>query len=148
MLFDDVHQGLSSAYDPAKFYRDPRLYWTVAIVAAVWLAWIAGSTTLGVPASRPSGPREAELVLATGGFFSRVLRPDAGARRMFELFFQRIHSRPLDGSAWRQLERHSRIGVAEVTQLRRWYEDAQASRRVPLGPLHNLIVDIERQLRS
>ena len=26
VLFDDLRQGLSANYDPARFYRDPRLY--------------------------------------------------------------------------------------------------------------------------
>ena len=28
VLFDDLRQGLSASYDPARFYRDPRLYKT------------------------------------------------------------------------------------------------------------------------
>ena len=151
VLFDDIHQGLSAAYDPGKFYRDRRLYYTVGILTAVWLAWVLGSTRLRgtVAESRARGaPREAEFVRATGGFFSRVLRPDDGARRMFELFFQRLYrqvprARGADGMPWSYLERHSQVAPAEVRQLRGWYSDACASRRVPLPALHNLIVRIE-----
>lgn len=152
VLFDDVHQGLTAAYDPAKFYRDGRLYGTLGILAAVWLAWVLGSTRLSAPVSPRTAiraPREAELVRATGAFFSRVLRSDAGARRLFELFFQRLYSqvpraRGADGMPWSYLERHSQAAPSEVRQLREWYADAHSSRRVPLIPLYNLIARIER----
>ena len=153
VLFDDVHQGLSAAYDPAKFYRDKRLYDTLGILAAVWLSWVLGSTSLSVRVARPSVPREAELVRATGGFFSRVLTPNAGARRMFDLFFRRLqarasHASAPDGLPWTYLERHPQITPGELQQLRQWYGEAGASRRVPLSSLHNLIVRIERLLAS
>lgn len=158
VLFDDVHQGLTASYDPTKFYRDSRLYETLGILAAVWLSWVLGSTRLhGLGASAagvtPALPREAELVRATGGFFSRVVRPDAAARRIFELFFERLYSqvpraRGADGMPWSYLERHSQVAPAEVRQLRSWYDDARASRRVPLLGLHNLIVHIDERLAS
>ena len=49
VLFDDMHQGLGSAYDPAKFYSDPRLYETGAILCAVWLCWVLGATSYNLP---------------------------------------------------------------------------------------------------
>lgn len=159
VLFDDVHQGLSASYDPAKFYRDPRLYATLGILAAVWLSWVLGSTRLhgvgGEAGSRvtPAVPREAELVRTTGGFFSRVVRPDAAARRILELFFERLYdrvprARGSDGMPWSYLERHSQVTPGDVRQLRSWYDDAHASRRVPLSALHNLIVHIDERLAS
>jgi len=158
VIFDDLHQGLSATYDPARFYRDGRLYATLGILIAVWLSWVLGSTRLhglGAPATGalPALPREAELVRATGGFFARVVRPDAAARRIFELFCERLYSqvpraRGTDGTPWSYLERHSQLAPAEVRQLRSWYDDARASRRVPLLALHNLIVHIEQRLAS
>ncbi len=151
VLFDDIHQGLSATYDPAKFYRDRRLYYTLGILIAVWLSWVLGSTKLAgaylrTDAARPV-PRDAELIRATGGFFARVLRSDIAARRLFELFFQRLYvkvprARGPDGMPWSYLERHS-VAAADVRQLRDWHQEACASRRVPLLALHNLIVKIE-----
>ncbi len=89
VLFDDVHQGLGANYDPAKFYRDPRLHVTIGIIALLWLAWVLGGTTLRIPATRVPVPREAELVRATGGFLARVLMPAAAGRRMFDHFLRR-----------------------------------------------------------
>lgn len=153
VLFDDEHQGLAAAYDPAKFYNDPRLYGTIGVLAAVWLIWVLGSTRLRLPATRMPAPREAELVRATGGFLARVLRPAAAARRMFEHFFRRLSARTHrgaqgDGLPWEWLEHHPRLARADVQQLKDWYAQAYSDQRVPLTALHNLIVRTERQLAA
>ena len=119
VLFDDEHQGLAGAYDPAKFYADPRLYGTIGVLAAVWLTWVLGGTRLRLPATRMPAPREAELVRATGGFLARVLRPAAAARHLFEQFFRRLSARThrgaqRDGLPWEWLEHHPRLRRADV----------------------------------
>ena len=144
VLFDDLHQGLSAAYDPAKLYSDARLYATVGILAAVWLCWVLGSTQLRLPGSRVSVPREAELVQVTGGFLSRVLTADAGAMGLFAHFFRRIGC-DKDSPPWDLLAQRSAVATAEIRQLQRWYADAKAARAVPLMDLHNLMVKIDRQ---
>lgn len=153
VLFDDMHQGLGAAYDPVKFYSDPRLYETVGILAASWLCWVLGSTRLQIPAPRASAPREAELVRVTGGFLARVLTPDAGARGLFEHFFRRVRqhlpaAREMSSPPWEALERLAGVSVRDVRQLQDWYSDACAARRVPLGRVHNLIVKIDRHLTA
>jgi hypothetical protein len=153
VLFDDEHQGLTSAYDPAKFYADPRLYRTIGVLAIVWLVWVLGGTRLRLRAIRVPAPREAELVRATGGFLARVLRPPAAGRRMFEHFFRRLAARtrrgaPDEGLPWEWLENHPRLTRAEVLQLKDWYTRAYSSQRVPLASLHNLIVSTERRLAA
>jgi hypothetical protein len=153
VLFDDEHQGVAAAYDPAKFYNDPRLYGTIGVLAAVWLIWVLGGTRLRLPATRLPAPREAELVRATGGFLARVLRPAAAARRMFEQFFRRLSARTHRGPQrdrlpWEWLEQHPRLRRADVQQLKDWYTQAYSDRRVPLTRLHNLIVRTERQLAA
>ena len=169
VLFDDLHQGLGAAYDPAKFYSDRRLYETIGILAALWLCWVLGSTRLQLPALRGPAPREAELVQATGGFLARVVTPAAGALGLFEHFFRQVRERvpvrgerrsaalgrsdggsPLWGAQgsdgvgrevagppWEFLEHHSCVAQAELRQLRGWYADARAGRRVPLDRIHN-----------
>jgi uncharacterized protein DUF4350 len=172
VLFDDMHQGLGAAYDPAKFYSDRRLYETVGILAGLWLCWVLGATQLQLPGSRAAAPREAELVQVTGGFLARVLTPDAGARGLFEHFFRRLRARLGDGKSeppWELLERlahgspglaHGSSGLAhgssgpagvsaaQLRQLKDWYADACAARAVPLGPLQNLMVSIEKHLSA
>jgi uncharacterized protein DUF4350 len=151
VLFDDLHQGLGAAYDPAKFYSDPRLYETAAILGGLWLCWVLGSTRLQLPAQRALAPREAELVRVTGGFLARVLTPDAGARGLFEHFFRRVRQhlpaiRENNSPPWELLEKLASVSPQDVQQLKGWYSDACAARRVPLGRLHNLIVKIDRHL--
>ena len=152
VLFDDAHQGLTATYDPAKFYRDPRLYATLGVLVAVWFAWVLGGTRLRPATNRAGAPREAELVRVTGTFLARVLRPPAAARRLFEQFFlrlQRLSGKSVaEGPPWEWLENHPRLSADDVRQLRTWYADAHSERRIPLERLHNLIVHTERQLAA
>jgi hypothetical protein len=151
VLFDDMHQGLSAAYDPAKFYSDRRLYETIGVLAALWLCWVLGATKLQLPGLRAPAPREVELVQATGGFLARVLTPAAGALGLFEHFFRRVRERLPSGHEkanppWELLEGHSGVSAGDLRQLRDWYADARAARSVPLGRLHNLIQKIDRRI--
>lgn len=153
VLFDDEHQGLSDAYDPAKLYDDPRLYATLGVLTALWLTWVMGGTRLRVPAGRTPAPREAQLVRATGRFLARVLTAPAAARRMFEHFFRRLrrHAPRAAASAgppWQLLEHHPRVAREDLEQLRVWYAAAHSAGRVPLTRLHNLMIRIERQLAA
>ena len=152
VLFDDGHQGISASYDPDKFFKDRRLYTTAAVLGALWFIWVLGSTKLRLPAHRSPTPREAELIRASGGFLSRALPGHAAAQQLIENFFRRVSTRAgvaHDAVApWELLERNTRIDPADLTQLRRWSEDAQSQRRVPLRPLHNLILRLDRQMAT
>lgn len=152
VLFDDIHQGLGAAYDPDKFYKDRRLYITLGVLVALWFVWVLGSTRLRAPVSRSSTPREAELIRAAGGFLSRALPAHSGALRLLDNFLRRVSARAGDrggpGVPWDVLERHARVAPADLEQLRAWYADAHASRRVPLEQLQNLIVRIDRQMAT
>lgn len=153
VLFDDEHQGLSAAYDPDKFYRDPRLYASLGVLVALWLTWVLGGTRLRLPVSRLAAPREAQLVRATGLFLARALSAPAAAQQMFGHFFRRLRAyapRTADagGPPWELLEHHPRIARADLEQLRAWYAAAHCADRVPLTRLHNLMIRIERQLNA
>jgi hypothetical protein len=153
VLFDDTHQGLSAFYDPDKFFRDSRLYQTLAILTLVWLVWVLGATRLQLPRSRSAAPREAELVRAVGLYLARVLRPAAAARRVFEHFFHGLHAPGVRAASepaalWQYLENHPRLARGDVAQLKDWYTRAYAEQRVPFNRLHNLIISIERQLAA
>jgi len=150
VLFDDEHQGLSETYDPARFYRDPRLYATLGVLAALWFAWVLGATRLRVPSTRAPAPREAQLVQATGLFLARALTTSAAAQRLFTQFFRRLPARaPRRAAAalpWELLEHDPRVARADLERLRTWYAAAHSGERVPLVALHNLMIRIERQL--
>jgi hypothetical protein len=150
VLFDDVHQGLGATYDPNKFYSDRRLYVTIGVLCLLWFIWVLGSTRLRAVVIRTPAPREAELVRTTGGMLSRVLPGHAAARRLIDNFFRRVteHAPKLReaGAPWDYLERHPRVSPADLGQLKGWYADALAARRVPLDRLHNLLARIDRQV--
>jgi hypothetical protein len=153
VLFDDEHQGLTTAYDPARFYRDPRLYATLGVLGALWFTWVLGGTRLRLRETRRNAPREVELVRATGAFLARVLRPATAARRMFEQFFSRLRALTRRGGddgnpPWEWLEQHPRLARADVLQLKEWYAGAYSDQRVPLARLHNLMVSTERRLAA
>lgn len=152
VLFDDLHQGLGATYDADKFYRDKRLYITLAVMAGLWLVWVLGSTRLRAPVASTPTPREAELIRAAGGFFARALPTHVGARRLLENFFRRVNAHVVgprdDRAPWEVLERSPRVARADIEQLEIWYAQARAARRVPLQELQNLLVRIERHLAT
>jgi hypothetical protein len=150
VVFDEYHQGLSAAYDPQRFYSDPRLYLTCAILIALWFVWVLGSTRLRVPSIRIAAPREADLVRANGVFLARVLTPDAAARRLFENFFRRVALRMPQTAAqqgtWAYLHASTHVSASELAQLQHWHTRARSGARVPLVRLYNLIWRISRQI--
>jgi hypothetical protein len=155
VLFDDLRQGLSAQYDPARFYRDSRLWRTIGILIALWLIWVLGSTRLRAPAFEESAPSEAGLVRHAGGLIARTVAPHHTAVRLFDHFFTRVAraSRgttgavlPERGDLWHWLERHAAILPQELDRLKDWYAQAYAGRALPLADLQNLLDKLERRL--
>ncbi len=148
VLFDDLRQGLSASYNPARFYRDPRLYKTMFILIGLWLVWVVGSTRLRAPQHVDHDPSEADLVRHAGGLIARTVAPHHTARRLFDGFFARVTRavrgstgsvNPERGELWQWLENHAAILPQELDQLKTWYAEAHAERKVPLVPLQNLL---------
>ena len=156
VLFDDLRQGLSANYDPARFYRDPRLFKTLFIVLGLWLVWVLGSTRLRAPAIVPHDPSEAELVRRAGGLIARTVATHHTSLALFDHFFAgvaRAARRTGDASAergdlWQWLERHAAIRPQELDRLKTWYADAHAERKIPLVPLQNLLDLLESRLKT
>jgi hypothetical protein len=157
VLFDDLRQGLSASYDPTRFYSDKRLLKTMLILAGLWLVWVVGSTRLRAPPIVAHDPSEAELVRRAGGLIARTVAPWRAALALFDQFFVRVaraarslggRATPERGELWTWLERHAAILPQELDQLKGWYADAHAERRVPLVPLQNLLDQLERRLKT
>jgi hypothetical protein len=156
VLFDDLRQGLSASYNPARFYEDPRLFKTIFIVLGLWFVWVLGSTRLRAPVIVTHDPSEAELVQRAGGLIARTVAPANTALRLFDLFFTgvaRAARRAGGGAAersdqWRWLESHGAVLPQELDQLKTWYADAHASRALPLVPLQNLLDSLEKRLKT
>lgn len=156
VLFDDLRQGLSASYDPARFYEDPRLFKTLFIVLGLWLVWVLGSTRLRAPAIVTHDPSEAELVQRAGGLIARTVSPANTALRLFDLFFAGVAraarraggGAPEPGDQWQWLERHGAILPQELDRLKTWYADAHSSRALPLIDLQNLLDTLEKRLKT
>jgi hypothetical protein len=157
VLFDDLRQGLSASYDPARFYRDSRLYTTILILAGLWFAWVVGGTRLRAPAAEVHDPSEAELVRRAGGLIARTVRPWHAALALFDHFFAGVARAARGatgavttdrGELWHWLERNAAILPQELDQLKGWYADAHAQRKLPLVPLQNLLDNLERRLKT
>lgn len=155
VLFDDLRQGLSASYNPARFYRDPRLYKTLFILVGLWLVWVVGSTRLRAPVLVQHDPSEADLVRHSGGLIARTVAPHYTARRLFDGFFSGVAREvrgatgsvnPERGELWQWLERHGAILPQELDQLKTWYAEAHAERKVPLVPLQNLLDTLSQRL--
>jgi hypothetical protein len=156
VLFDDLRQGLSANYDPARFYRDPRLFKTVFIVLGLWFVWVLGSTRLRAPAIVAHDPSEAELVRRAGGLITRTVKPHLTALKLFDQFFARVARSARRGGGqgsergelWQWLERHAAIRPQELDRLKTWYADAHSQRALPLVPLQNLLDTLESRLKT
>jgi hypothetical protein len=157
VLFDDLRQGLSASYDPARFYRDPRLHTTLGILLAVWLLWVLGSTRLRAPTLLQPDPSEAGLVRHAGGLIARTVPAHQVGLRLFDQFFAgvaraaRIATVPEADQRerlWAWLERHAALLPQELDQLKSWYADAHAERKLPLVPLHNLLEKVARRIHT
>ena len=150
VIFDDFRQGVTATVDADRFFSDPRLFWTVAVLLLVWLFWVVGATRLRTPVARSPAPRQIDQVAANGAFFARVIRPWDAAARMLELQRLRLAARaglPRDAPPpWEWLARHPRIAAADLEALRSAYGGLHPRRRARLIELHNLIQRIDRQL--
>jgi len=157
VLFDDLRQGLSANYDPARFFEDSRLHKTLFILLGLWLAWVLGSTKLRAPPIVTHDPSEAQLVRQAGSLVARTVKPHHIALKLFDHFFagvartvRRAGGAPKAerGELWQWLERHAAILPQELDSLKTWYADAHAERKLPLVPLQNLLDTLEKRLKT
>ncbi len=157
VLFDDLRQGMSASYNPARFYQDPRLYKTLFILVGLWLVWVVGSTRLRAPVFVERDPSEADLVRHAGGLIARTVPSHHAARRLFDGFFANVaravrgvtgSASPERGELWQWLERHAAVLPQELDQLKTWYAAAHAERKVPLVPLQNLLDTLGKRLNT
>jgi hypothetical protein len=155
VLFDDLRQGLSASYDPARFYKDSRLWRTVVIVLAAWLVWVLGSTRLRAPAIVRHDPSEAELVRRAGDLIARTVAPHLTAQRLFDHFLDSLARTGRGGGAardraetWSWLEHHAAVLPQERDQLKAWYADVVRRRDVAIVPLKNLLDTLEKRLNT
>ncbi len=144
VIFDDMHQGLSSLYDPEAFFGDARLHHTLWFVLSFWLLYVVGRSNRLAPLRTPPIRRHAvELVHAMAGLFARRLPDQAVGLQLFAHFFNRIRAvrgLPTNGQpVWQVLEQSPRLNAATVRRLKNAYGAAAAGRKLDLVALANLL---------
>jgi hypothetical protein len=150
VIFDDMHQGLSTLYHPETFFGDKRLRYTILLLLALWFVWVLGGTRLRAARPPQPAPGEGTLLRATGGFLARVLRPVDAGRRIFELFFNDLRrhlGEPQNGEPlWGWLERRPQLSSADLAALRSMHVRLAAGRSVDLKNLHSHILRVQEQI--
>lgn len=144
VVFDDMHQGLSSLYDPDAFFRDARLHATIGFVLAFWLLYIVGSSNRLVDPAREAQPlRLREFIDATGAFISRHADRREAGRWLFSGWFNDVRRHlglPPNGEpVWQELEGLATLDPGLLDELRRLYRDVADGRRADLVRIHNRI---------
>lgn len=151
VIFDDMHQGDSQLYDPAAFFRDPRLRHSLYFVIVLWLLYLLGrGNRFGALPPPRRGVSSLSFVRALGGFYARTLAPAAVAQGLLRHFFNavRSHARlPANGEpAWEVLTQAAAVDRHALAELRQLQQRVQAGRRVDLRRLHALTLQLRNQL--
>jgi len=151
VIFDDMHQGLSSLYDPEAFFSDPRLHNTLYFIIGFWLLYLVGATNrLGEPRPGRREIGEADFVRTTGQFLARRVKPCEVGERMFAILFDDIRQQrklPESGeTVWNQLHKSPLLRKEIVDALQFQYQTLQSGRKVDLRRLQNQINQVRKAL--
>jgi hypothetical protein len=116
-----------------------------------------GRNAAACSGDRASRSSEAELVRSAGRLIARTVAPWQQALRLFDQFFTGVARAARGansllgserGELWHWLERHAAILPQELDQIKAWYADAHAMRKLPLVPLQNLLDNLERRIKT
>jgi hypothetical protein len=150
MLFDDMHQGASSFYDPEAFFEDSRLHATFWWIIGLWFAWAVLTTKLRVNRPALVALREVGFIRSIGNFFARTVPVAAVGERLCAHLFNDIRQRlgwPQNGEpVWDWLRSLTAVPAAEVVALERMHTRLAAGQKVDLGRLQNLILSVRKQV--
>jgi hypothetical protein len=143
VIFDDMHQGLSSLYDAAALLRDDRLWHTIWFVLVAWLVYILGSSNRLAPPSTPrSVPRQGDFIAAAGGFMARRLDRRAAGLLLIEEWLaqvRRARGLPPGTPLWPELEATPTIARRVYEELHGFHRTLEGGRAVDLVRLHNAL---------
>ncbi len=151
VIFDDMHQGLSKLYDPAAFFRDPRLHHTAGFILAFWLVYLLGQSSRFFPLpGKDNRHGLIEHVQAVGGLFARRLQTYAVAQRLLFHFnneMRSIYKLPQNGEpVWEKLATNARINSTMLAELRTIDEQIKRHNQVNLKKLMNHLEKIRKDL--
>jgi hypothetical protein len=144
-IFDDIHHGLTSLYDPAAFFADSRLHATIGFLIAAWFVYLLAATNRIAPVkAQAPEPSPTDLLAAVGGFMARRLGPHEAGLLMFDEWFDELRRRRgLTDSAeppWHEIEASPALNGKLRERLRDNYDRLEQGRSVDLVSLHNLIL--------
>lgn len=151
VVFDDMHQGLSTLYDPDAFFSDPRLGVTVMFVLGFWALYVLGSGNRLAPLrAHRDGPRQSDFVGGVGGFLARKLSRAEAGRLMVDSWFEELRQRgalPAGASAaWQALAGMPAVEAAALARLRVCHDALSRGEDVDLREVHNTIEELRRML--
>ena len=152
VIFDDMHQGLSTIYDPAAFFRDPRLHHTLLFLLTLWLVYVMGhSNRFGQIRNKKPTLQLREHVQAIGNLFARRLHSSAVALRYAQHFFNEVRSYyhlPLNSQpVWDQLQHNAAIEPPVLQRAQHLYQRALNHKRVNLVTFVNTLKTMRRELQ-
>ena len=143
VIFDDMHQGLTSLYDASAFLGDERLTATIWFVLAAWFVYVLGSSNrLAPPKTARSAPRQGDFVAAAGGFMARRLDRRAAGLLLIEEWLddvRRARGLPRGTPLWAELEATPTLARRIHEQLHAFQGALTSGRAVNLVRLHNTL---------
>ena len=144
VIFDDMHQGLSSLYDAAALLRDARLRYTVWFVLAAWLVYVLGTSNRFAPPRAPrSVPKQGDFVAAAGGFMARRLDRSAAGRLLLDEWLdevRRARGLPRGTPLWPELEATPTLARGVYEELHAYDRTLAGGGAVDLVQLHNTLL--------
>ena len=151
VIFDDMHFGVSSLYDPEAFFGDSRLHNTLWFILGFWLLYVVGYGNRFMPISHKAQPvQSVDFTYAIGGYFARRLTNQSTALALFQHFFNDVrayYKLPLNGEpVWEMLERNPRLAPKSVAQLQALYNAVAGKKRFNLIKLRNQLLTARKQI--
>ncbi len=151
VIFDDMHFGVSSLYDPQAFFGDSRLHHTLWFILGFWLLYVVGHGSRFAPQlTPPPEVRGVDFSYAVGDYFARALDKRGAALALFQHFFNDVRAHgnmPLSGEpVWEELRQHPRVSMQSVTALQDMYQGLNRRKYCNLIKLRNQLLTVRRQI--
>jgi hypothetical protein len=143
-IFDDMHQGLSSLYDPDAFFADSRLHTTLWFVIAFWLLYIVGSSNRLLSPEPDSIPlRQTDFVEAFGAFISNHSKKGDTGLWLFRSWFNDVRRHlhlPLNGEpVWNELDGLRTLDPRLLAKLKRQHDKLSGGAKLDPLDVYNTI---------